>query len=47
MSASQLNRVKTYIESQEEHHRKEDFKIEFLRLLNAHDIKYDERYIWD
>jgi REP element-mobilizing transposase RayT len=47
VSASQSNRVKTYIETQEEHHRKEDFKTAFVRLLNAHDIEYDERYIWD
>ncbi|GMV91489.1 MAG: hypothetical protein AMXMBFR82_12670 [Candidatus Hydrogenedentota bacterium] len=47
VSASQVNRVKTYFETQEAHHRKEDFKTEFLRLLKAHDIEYDERYIWD
>jgi len=47
VSASQTDRVKTYIETQQEHHRKEDFKTEFLRLLKAHDIEYDERYIWD
>ncbi len=47
VSASQMSRVKAYIETQEEHHRKEDFKTEFLRLLKAHNIEYDERYIWD
>jgi REP element-mobilizing transposase RayT len=47
VSASQINRLKTYIEAQEEHHGKEDFKTEFVRLLKAHDIEYDERYIWD
>jgi len=47
VSASQAKRVHAYIAGQEEHHRKEDFKTEFLRLLNAHGVEYDERYIWD
>jgi REP element-mobilizing transposase RayT len=47
VSTSQTTRVHEYIAGQEEHHRKEDFKTEFLRLLKAHGIEYDERYIWE
>jgi hypothetical protein len=36
-----------YIENQEEHHRKEDFKTEFLRLLEEHGLEWDERYVFD
>lgn len=46
VSASQKKRVYAYIERQADHHRKEDFKTEFIRLLKAHDLEYDERYIW-
>ena len=47
VSASQKKRVYTYIERQEEHHRNEDFKTEFVRFLKAHEVEYDDRYIWD
>ena len=35
-----------YIENQEAHHRRRDFKEEFLSLLKKHKIEYDERYLW-
>jgi hypothetical protein len=38
--------VRRYIQGQKEHHRKRDFKKEFIELLNKHGIEYDERYIW-
>ncbi len=47
VSASQIKRVHAYIAGQEVHHRKEDFKTEFVRLLKAHGVEFDERYIWD
>lgn len=47
VSKSQENAVKRYIASQTEHHKKEDFKSELLRLLRAHGIEYDERYVFD
>jgi REP element-mobilizing transposase RayT len=39
--------VKNYIAGQAEHHRKEDFNSELLRMLRAHGIEFDERYVFD
>jgi len=39
--------VKRYIESQPVHHKKRDFKEEFLALLRAHGIDFDQRYVFD
>ncbi len=47
MSQSNLEEVKNYIESQEEHHRKLTFQDELRALLRKHEIEFDERYIWD
>jgi putative transposase len=32
---------------QAEHHKKEDFKSELLRLLCAHGIEFDEQYVFE
>lgn len=42
----QIPRVIKYIENQEEHHRKNSFHEEYIALLNAHDIEFDERYLF-
>lgn len=47
VSKSQEDAVKRYIANQHEHHRKEDFKSELLRLLAAHGVEFDERYVFD
>jgi REP element-mobilizing transposase RayT len=47
VSPSHLDRVRAYIVSQEEHHRKSSFQDEFRILLRRHDIEWDERYVWD
>ena len=47
VSKSQAEAVKRYIAGQQEHHRKEDFRSELLRLLRAHAIEFDERYVFD
>lgn len=47
VSKSQEAAVKKYIAGQEEHHKKEDFKSELLRILRAHKIEFDERYVFD
>ncbi len=39
--------MKKYIAEQHEHHRKEDFMAELLRLLRKHEIEFDERYVFD
>jgi len=47
VSKSSESDVRRYIQRQKEHHRRRDFKSEFLELLERHEIEYDERYIWD
>jgi len=38
--------VTSYINHQAEHHRRRDFKNEFIELLERHEVEYDDRYIW-
>lgn len=47
VSKSQEDAVKKYIAGQAEHHRKEDFKSEFLRILRAHGVDFNEKYVFD
>jgi putative transposase len=47
VSKSQEQAVKAYIAKQAEHHSQEDFKSEHLRLLRAHGVTFDERYVFD
>jgi len=47
VSPSQEDAVKRYIATQAEHHKKEDFQSEWVRLLRAHGIEFDERYVFD
>jgi len=47
VSKSQEPAVKKYIAGQAAHHRRVDFKLELLRLLRAHEIEFDERYVFD
>ncbi len=47
VSYSDLNEVKHYIQTQEEHHRKRTFKEELIAFLKANNIDYDERYLWE
>lgn len=47
VSKSHEAAVKAYISGQEEHHRKEDFKAELLRMLKLNQIEFDERYVFE
>jgi REP element-mobilizing transposase RayT len=47
VSKSQEDALKRYIAGQAEHHRREDFKSELLRLLVAHGIEFEDRYVFD
>jgi putative transposase len=47
VSKSQEGAVKKYIAGQGAHHKKEDFKSELLRMLRAHEIEFDEQYVFD
>lgn len=46
VSRSAEQSVMTYIRNQKAHHRRRDFKSEYIKLLDRHGIEYDERYIW-
>ncbi len=47
VSKSQEGAVKSYIAGQADHHKKEDFQSELLRLLRAHGIEFDEKYVFN
>jgi len=44
---SQIEKVKAYIGNQHIHHNKETFKDEYLSLLKAFQIDYDDNYLFD
>ena len=43
----EAERTIRYIDNQPDHHKKVDFKTEYLSFLDAHDIEYDIRYVFD
>ncbi len=47
VSPSQLSVVRSYIDTQAEHHRARTFQEEYRRFLQKHGIECDERYVWD
>lgn len=47
VSKSQEAAVKRYIAGQREHHVNEDYKSEVLRLLRAHGVEFEERFVVD
>lgn len=46
VSKSNIPRVVQYIKNQRAHHRRKTFREEYLALLRANGIDYDERYVW-
>ncbi|HYY27556.1 MAG TPA: hypothetical protein VE860_06420 [Chthoniobacterales bacterium] len=47
MSVSQPPEAISSIDHQVEHHRTRTFQEEYLAFLKAHDVKFDEKYLWD
>ncbi|MBV8376935.1 MAG: hypothetical protein JO279_08010 [Verrucomicrobia bacterium] len=47
MSGSQWPEAISSIDHQVEHHRTRSFPEEYLAFLKAHDIQFDEKYLWD
>ncbi|CAM3946661.1 IS200/IS605 family transposase [Flavobacterium jumunjinense] len=45
-SKSHVDKVINYIKNQEEHHKKETFKEEYLKFLKVFEIEYNESYIF-
>jgi putative transposase len=46
VSASQQEKTVAYIQNQRQHHRKMDFKAEYIALLEKHGVEYDKRYVF-
>jgi putative transposase len=46
VSATNIEKVKKYIFNQKEHHKSDDFKTEYLELLQRSGTGYDEQYLW-
>ena len=46
-SQSHVKEVYKYIENQETHHKKENFKEEYLNFLEKFQISYEEQYIFE
>ncbi len=46
VSRSGMERVAEYIENQVEHHKKRNFRAEFLELLKRYEVDFDEQYLW-
>ena len=46
-SISQFDSVVKYILNQEEHHKKQTFREEYLEILAKNDISYKEEYLFD
>ena len=47
VSQSQKETVERYIANQEAHHRGRSYQDEYVDLLKAHQVEYDERFLWD
>lgn len=47
VSGSQIEKVRDYIINQEEYHQKiGSFRDEFIKILKANQIEFDEKYLW-
>ena len=46
VSRSAMGAVAKYIENQEQHHKRFDFKTEFLSLLRKYEVEFDEKFLW-
>jgi len=47
VSESQIVTTRRYIANQEEHHRNRTFEDEFKALLKAHNIEFEDKYLWE
>jgi putative transposase len=46
VSPGNLERVRKYIAEQEKHHSRVTFQEEYVELLQASGVQYDERFLW-
>jgi len=46
VSASVIDKVQAYIQNQKQHHEKQDFRTEFVTLVQRHGLTVDEASLW-
>ena len=46
VSQSLLDKTRKYVESQKQHHKKMNFKEEYLLFLKEYGVDYNEKYLW-
>jgi REP element-mobilizing transposase RayT len=46
-SKSHIDNVTRYINNQDNHHKKQSFKMEYLDFLQKFSIEYDEKYLFE
>ena len=46
VSAPDLEKVKAYVQNEEEHHRATTFQEEYIALLERGLVGYDDKYLW-
>jgi hypothetical protein len=44
---SMVDKVYKYIQNQEEHHKTQSFREEYVQLLNEFKVDYDEKYLFE
>ena len=47
VSESAVDAVREYIRQQKEHHKKRTFEVEYIALLQKHNVEFDKRYLWN
>jgi putative transposase len=45
-SIKEKNNLIAYVKNQEEHHKKISYKDEYIKLLNEHEVEFDEKYLF-
>ncbi|MGB7500399.1 MAG: IS200/IS605 family transposase [Moheibacter sp.] len=45
-SIKEIENLIKYVANQEEHHKKESFRDEYIRLIQEHGIEFDEKYLF-
>ena len=44
---SQIKKVYDYIKNQEQHHKKQTFRKEYIEFLNKYEIEFEEQYLFE
>lgn len=47
VSPAERERIRKYLANQEEHHRRVTYQEEVLAFLNAHEIEFDPRFVFE